>query len=72
MVKLLTKIIKWYQRIPFSSHFKCKYITTCSNYAIFVLNEFGFFKGSILTIKRLIKCNPFSRGGIHLPPKKEK
>ena len=70
--KLLIKLIKWYQKIPFSSHYRCKYIPTCSNYAIIVLNEFGAFKGSILTIKRLIKCNPFSHGGIDLPPIKER
>jgi hypothetical protein len=61
-----------YQRIPFICHSHCKYIPTCSNYAITVLNDFGAFKGSFLTIKRLIKCNPFSKGGIDLPPKREK
>ena len=70
--KLLIKFIKWYQEIPFSSHFKCKYIPTCSNYAIAVIDDFGVIKGGFLTIKRLIKCNPLSSGGIDLPPKKEK
>ena len=70
--KLLIKLIKGYQKIPFSSHNKCKYIPTCSNYAIMVLNDFGLFKGSFFMIKRLFKCNPFSHGGIDLPPKKEK
>ncbi len=73
MVKrLLIKLIKQYQKIPFNSHYKCKYIPTCSNYAITVINDFGALKGSFLTIKRIIKCNPFSHGGIDLPPKKEK
>jgi putative membrane protein insertion efficiency factor len=70
--KILIYLIKQYQKIPFSSHSHCKYIPTCSNYAIAVLDDFGFFKGSFLTIKRLIKCSPFSKGGIDLPPKKEK
>jgi hypothetical protein len=70
--KILIYLIKQYQKIPFKSHSKCKYIPTCSNYAITVLDDFGFFKGSYLTIKRIIKCNPFSKGGIDLPPKKEK
>ena len=61
-----------YQKIPFKSHNKCKYIPTCSNYAITVLNDFGAIKGSYLTIKRLLKCNPFSSGGVDLPPQKEK
>ncbi len=72
MVKLLIKIIRWYQKLPLNSHFKCKYIPTCSNYAIIVLKEFGIFKGGFLTIKRLIKCNPLSHGGIDLPPKRRK
>lgn len=71
MKKILIYLIRGYQKIPFKSHNNCKYIPTCSNYAISVLNDFGFFKGSFLTIKRLIKCNPFSKGGIDLPPQKE-
>ncbi len=70
VTKLLIRIIKWYQSIPFSSHNKCKYIPTCSNYALIVLKDFGLIKGSFLAIKRIIKCNPLSKGGIDLPPKK--
>jgi len=73
MTKLMIKIIKWYQKIPLSSHKKCKYLPTCSNYAIGVLQEFGFFKGSYLTIKRILKCNPWSKGGYDpIPTKGEK
>ena len=57
-------LIKIYQSLPLSSHSNCKYIPTCSNYAITVLDDFGSIKGSYLTLKRLIKCNPFSAGGI--------
>lgn len=71
MKKILIKLIKLYQKIPFSSHSKCKFLPTCSNYAIIVINDFGTIKGSILTIKRLMKCHPLSNGGIDLPPKKE-
>ena len=69
--KLLIKLIKLYQKIPFKSHSNCKYIPTCSNYAIIVINDFGVLKGSFLAIKRIIKCNPKSNVGIDLPPKKE-
>lgn len=72
MKKILIFLIKGYQKIPFRSHNKCRFIPTCSNYAITVINDFGAVKGSILTIKRIIKCNPFSKGGIDIPPKKEK
>lgn len=48
-------------------HSYCKYIPTCSEYARGVLNKYGIFKGIFLTIKRILKCNPFSKGGIDLP-----
>ena len=71
MKRIIIKLIKLYQKIPFSSHSKCRFIPTCSNYAITVINDFGTIKGGILTIKRLMKCHPLSHGGIDLPPKKE-
>ena len=66
MKNLTIKIIKVYQRLPFRSHSSCKYIPTCSNYAIDALNEYGFIKGSIMSIKRILKCNPLSKGGIDI------
>lgn len=72
MKKVLIKIIKLYQKTPINAHNKCKYFPTCSNYAIIVINDFGALKGSFLAIKRILRCNPFSKGGIDLPPKKEK
>lgn len=72
MKNILISIIKAYQKTPLNSHFKCKYIPTCSNYAISVIEEFGTIKGSFLAMKRIIKCNPLSKGGIDLPPKREK
>ena len=70
--RVLIYLIRKYQEIPFRSHHNCKYIPTCSNYAITVLEDFGAIKGSYLTIKRILKCNPFSKGGIDLPPKRER
>lgn len=71
MKKLLISLIKLYQKTPLNSHSKCKYIPTCSNYAIIVIGNFGTIKGLFLAIKRIIRCNPFSKGGIDLPPIKE-
>lgn len=61
--KMLIKLIRIYQRMPLSCHGNCKFYPTCSNYAIDALNKYGAFKGSILTIKRIIRCNPFNKGG---------
>ena len=49
--------------LPFKSHERCKFIPTCSNYGIEAIKTYGSIKGSILTIKRIIRCNPLSKGG---------
>lgn len=49
---------------------RCRFYPTCSIYAMDVYREYGFFTGSWLTIKRLLKCHPFHPGGIDMPPKK--
>ncbi|MCX7832933.1 MAG: membrane protein insertion efficiency factor YidD [Ignavibacteria bacterium] len=48
----------------------CKFEPTCSNYFIDALEEYGALKGSILGIKRIFRCNPFSKGGYDPVPKK--
>jgi putative membrane protein insertion efficiency factor len=42
----------------------CKYHPSCSQYAIDALREFGFFRGSVLAAWRLLRCNPWSHGGV--------
>ena len=71
MKYVLIYLIKIYQKIPGSWHNHCKFQPTCSNYAIGVLDEFGFFKGSYLMIRRILRCNPFSKGGYDPVPSKE-
>lgn len=63
MKYILIGLIRVYQLLPFKSHDMCKYTPTCSNYAIESINTYGSFKGTILSIKRIIRCNPFSKGG---------
>ena len=41
----------------------CRFIPTCSEYAVIALKKYGVFKGIFLTIKRLLKCHPFHKGG---------
>ena len=51
----------------------CRFQPTCSNYAIEAINEYGNIKGSYLTIKRILRCNPFNKNyGYDPVPKKEK
>ena len=61
--KLSIKLIKIYQKMPISSHKMCRYYPTCSNYAIEALTKYGFIKGWFLSIKRILKCNPFGGSG---------
>lgn len=71
MIKnFLIKLIRLYQRAPLSSHRQCKFIPSCSEYAIDALNEYGLFKGLFYAIRRVLRCNPFSKGGIDIMEKK--
>ncbi len=70
---LLLKLIKFYQthisaeRGGFLAIFKplgvCKYHPTCSEYSYQAIKKYGILKGIYLSIKRILKCNPFSKGG---------
>ena len=42
----------------------CKYHPSCSQYALDAFREYGFFKGAILAGWRLLRCNPWSHGGV--------
>jgi putative membrane protein insertion efficiency factor len=65
MKKILIAMIRIYQMAvsPLLTPGKCRYIPTCSNYAITAIGRFGPIKGSFLAIKRILRCNPFSNGG---------
>lgn len=41
----------------------CRFIPTCSEYAIIAFKRYGFLKGFVLTVKRISKCHPFHEGG---------
>lgn len=71
MKYILIGLIRTYQLLPFSSHWKCRYYPTCSNYGIEAIKEYGSIKGSFLTIKRIMRCNPLFKGGYD-PLMKEK
>lgn len=70
MKKILIKLIKIYQKIPGNFHNSCKFVPTCSNYAIEAINEYGALRGSFMSFKRIMKCNPFAKGGLDLVPKR--
>ncbi|MES2345689.1 MAG: membrane protein insertion efficiency factor YidD [Chlamydiota bacterium] len=45
----------------------CRFYPSCSQYSIEVIQKYGVIKGSLRTLKRLIKCNPWHPGGPDLP-----
>ena len=54
--------------IPGNFHGMCKHIPTCSNYGIEAITKHGSVKGTYLTIKRILRCNPWNIGGIDPVP----
>lgn len=58
--------------IPGSWHNSCKYTPTCSQYGIEAIKEYGSIKGTLMTIKRILKCNPWTIGGYDPVQKGEK
>ena len=65
MKKILIGLIKFYR--AYLSGLKtaptCKYIPTCSEYGIEAIEKYGALKGGLLTVWRILRCNPFSKGG---------
>jgi len=67
MKKILIKFIEFYQKNISSwleyKNIRCKYYPTCSEYTKQAIEKYGAFKGTVLGIIRILKCNPFSKGG---------
>ena len=65
MKKILIALIRFYRKYlsGLKTRNRCKYIPTCSQYAIEALEKYGTLKGSFLAVKRILRCNPFSKGG---------
>lgn len=63
MKKIIIGLINWYQSIPFFTHSMCKFQPTCSEYMKIAVSRYGVIKGVGLGIFRILRCNPFSKGG---------
>jgi uncharacterized protein len=73
LVKIACFIIKFYQQVigPFLMP-RCRFFPSCSEYSWQSFTRFGFALGIFLTIKRLLKCQPFHRGGFDPVPSGKK
>ena len=71
MKYLMMAMIRFYQRV-ISPCFppRCRFYPTCSAYAIEALRVHGALKGSLLATWRILRCNPFSKGGYDPVPEK--
>ncbi|HHY60604.1 MAG TPA: membrane protein insertion efficiency factor YidD [Clostridia bacterium] len=64
MTEVLIRIIRFYQRFisPLLPR-HCRFYPTCSEYSVQALQKYGWRKGGLLAVKRLLKCHPFHPGG---------
>lgn len=71
MNKIIINLVIFYQK--FISPLKpasCRFYPSCSEYTIQAIKKHGFYKGSFLAIKRVLKCHPFHEGGYDPVPDK--
>ena len=62
-VRLYRKYFSSLKRNP-----TCRFTPTCSEYAILAVREWGIIIGALMALWRVVRCNPFSRGGDDYPP----
>ncbi|MCQ2419149.1 MAG: membrane protein insertion efficiency factor YidD [Clostridia bacterium] len=68
MKKLFLFLIRAYRRyISPLRPGKCRFVPTCSEYGLEAIEKYGAFKGGWLTLKRLIRCNPFNKSDPYDP-----
>ncbi len=70
MGRVFIYLIKFYRKYisPLKGRPTCKFYPTCSQYAIDAIEKYGIFKGMLLAIWRILRCNPFSEGGFDPVP----
>ena len=65
MKKIFILLIRFYQKFlsPLKWRTHCIYTPTCSEYAVQAISKYGIIKGILLSVWRILRCNPFSKGG---------
>lgn len=64
MKRIAILLVRGYQKFisPLLGQ-NCRFYPTCSQYAIQAYEKYGFFKGTYLAVKRVMKCHPYHPGG---------
>ena len=64
MKNILIAMIRFYQKfLSPLKHTRCPYTPPCSQYGLEAIQKYGAVKGSLLACWRILRCNPFSKGG---------
>ena len=64
MKRLLLAIVRFYRKnISPLTPPSCRFIPTCSEYAVIAIERYGAWKGGRMALWRLLRCNPLGRGG---------
>ncbi len=65
MKKILILLIKIYRKFisPMKLRPACRFYPTCSQYALTAIEKYGCIKGGFMAVKRILRCNPFCKGG---------
>ena len=64
MKKLMLALVRFYRKnISPLTPPCCRFIPTCSEYALEAIEKYGAVKGTFLATKRILRCNPFHKGG---------
>lgn len=73
MKRLMIKLIKFYQKAvsPYKGRAMCNYYPTCSAYALEAVERYGALRGGFMAFKRILRCNPLSKGGYDPVPIKK-
>ena len=70
MKRLMLRLIRFYQRNLSRRKRRpcCRYTPTCSEYAVTAMERYGAWKGGRMAAWRILRCNPFSKGGFDPVP----
>ncbi len=69
MKTILVRGIRLYQKyLSPLKRTRCPYIPSCSQYGLEAIQKYGALKGGLLAVWRILRCNPFSKGGIDPVP----
>ena len=68
MTQLLIALLKGYKKYisPHLGH-HCRFVPTCSQYALEAIEKYGAARGGWLALKRFLRCHPFHKGGWYDP-----